>query len=329
MKSDLAREYRKKNANLPTLKLARIIFNDNKLLFKDVEDARKTLLYIEGKMGKKQLTKKVKSSEYFKQEERSRNPYKLPDSEDKPILPYVIKGHKKVLIINDIHLPFHSIEALNCTFDYARKEKPDAVVINGDLLDCYQLSNFLRNPKERDFAYELSLFKQFFEVLQKVFKSKVYYKLGNHEVRYEHYLMQKAGELIGVQEFELANIIKARANGIEVIPDKTIIQLNTLNLLHGHEFGKGFFNPVNVARGLHLRAKETAMQGHSHKTSEHTETNILGTIKTTWSVGCLCGLQPNYAPYNSWNNGFAIVDLDSNKTDFEVRNKRIYKGRIL
>jgi hypothetical protein len=34
-------------------------------------------------------------------------------------------------------------------------------------------------------------------------------------------------------------------------------------------------------------------------------------------------------PLNKWNHGFAIVDLDDNGTDFEVRNKRILKGKVL
>jgi hypothetical protein len=50
---------------------------------------------------------------------------------------------------------------------------------------------------------------------------------------------------------------------------------------------------------------------------------------TTWSLGCMCELHPPYMPLNKWNHGFAIVDLDDNGTDFEVRNKRILKGKVL
>lgn len=328
LKGDTAKEYRKNNPDKPTLALARIMYKENKKLFKDVEDARSRLRYIEGKQGTMHR-QKVKGSEFFKEGERPKNPYNLPESDEKPILPYVLKGHKRVLVLNDVHLPYHSIEAINSAFDYAKKEKPDGIVLNGDIIDCYKLSYFSKDPRERNFAYELKQFKDFFEVLQKVFKCKVYYKFGNHEVRYDQYLFEKAGELVGVEEFELANIIKARANGIEIINDKTRIKLNHLDLIHGHEFGRGFFNPVNAARGLHLRAKVSAMQGDCHKTSEHTETDLHGNIKTTWSVGALCGLQPKFCPYNGWNHGLAIVDLDLNKVDFEVRNKRIHKGKVI
>jgi hypothetical protein len=100
-----------------------------------------------------------------------------------------------------------------------------------------------------------------------------------------------------------------------------------LDIIHWHEFASSVFSPVNVARGLYLRWKVSAIQWHNHQTSEHTETDMNGKIVTTWSLGCLCGLHPQYMPINKWNHWFAIVEVDWE--DFEVRNKRIYKWKIL
>ncbi len=137
----------------------------------------------------------------------------------------------------------------------------------------------------------------------------------------------KAGELNGVDEFELENIIKSRAEGIEIIKDKRIIKAGALNIIHGHEFGGSVFSPVNIARGLFLRGKVSAMQGHNHQTSEHTESNMNGEIVTTFSLGCLSELNPAYLPINKWNHGFSMVDIDGES--FDVRNKRIFKGKVL
>lgn len=323
IKTNKAREYRAAHGwEMPTLKLARILYNENKLMFKSVEDARDNLRYIEGKnaKGHKRSTVKVVP-------DRPRNPYKLPESEDISYVPYDLKA-KRVLIMSDIHLPYHSIDAINATFDFAKKENPDAILLNGDLLDFYQLSRFGKDPKARSFAHELQAFKQFFEVLKHTFPgAKIYYKIGNHEERYQHYLWMKAGELDGVDEFKLDNIIKARAEGIDVIDNKRIIKMGHLNVVHGHEFGGSIFSPVNVARGLFLRGKVSALQGHNHQTSEHTESNMNGEITTTYSVGCLCQLTPGYLPINKWNNGFSICDIDG--MNFHVRNYRIYKGAVL
>ena len=141
-------------------------------------------------------------------------------------------------------------------------------------------------------------------------------------------MWQKLGELHGVEDFELNNMISKRVSGIKFITDKRIMKANDLNIVHGHEFASSIISPVNIARGLYLRAKANTICGHHHRTSEHTEQNIEGKIVTTWSVGCLSELHPQYMPINSWNHGFIVIDLHGNK-DFEVRNKRIWKGQIL
>jgi len=328
IKASIAREYRDREGfKMPTSKLARIMYKENKLIFESEENARDILRYIEGKKGNKEK-KKIINSGYFIEEKRSYNPYKLPDSDELPYEPFIIDQYKRIAILNDIHFPFHSIQALTAALDFIKNENPDCILLNGDIIDAFQLSRFVRDPKKRHFAGELEMFKSFFQILEKTFpKAKIIFKLGNHEERYEHFLWTKAKELEGVDEFKFENIIKARANGIEVVGEKRIIQSNGLNVIHGHEFSTGFFSPVNVARGLFLRGKTSAMQGHSHVTSEHTEPDMNSKITTTWSIGCLCELHPQYAPINKWNHGFAIVDSSSD--GYHVRNKRIYKGKVL
>ena len=321
-KVNIVREYREKYGwDMPTLKLARIIFKDNPLSFSSVDHVRTSLRSIENKVGKKNkiiITKEM--------QERPRNPYNLPQSDEAIYEPYDLKA-KRLLVLSDIHIPYHNIESLTCAFDFAKGEKPDAILLNGDTLDFFGLSRFSKDPKARSFAHELKTFKEFMDILKKTFNAKIYFKIGNHEERYFHFLWMKAHEIVGVEEFELENIIKSRAEGIEIIKDKRIIKAGDLNIIHGHEFGGSVFSPVNIARGLFLRGKVSAMQGHNHQTSEHTESDMNGNITTTWSIGCLCELNPSYLPINRWNRGFSIVDIDGQ--DFDVRNKRIHKGKIL
>jgi len=261
--------------------------------------------------------------------ERPRNPYNLPTSDETAFEPYIFKGHKKILILSDIHVPYHSISAITAALQYAKKSKPDALLLNGDTIDCHRLSRFIKDPKKRNFKLELDTFKALFDVFEKELKCKIYFKIGNHEERYEHFLYEKAGELVGIEEFEFENIIKARARGIEIIGDKRPMKLNNLWGIHGHEYVGGISAPVNPARGLFLKAKVSTFQGHNHQTSEHTEPTLTGKMVTTWSLGCLSELHPAYMPLNKWNHGFAEVDLDPNGEDFEFHNKRIFKGKIL
>lgn len=326
-KSSVAREYRAKFPKKPTLALARIVYSKNKPLYDNIEDARKWLRYIEGKSGSKDR-KSVRKSPFVKSEARPLNPYKLPESDEAAYEPYVFKGHKRIAIFNDIHVPYHNVEAVTAAISFCKKDKPDALLLNGDMLDFHRISRFQTDPRKKSFKQELDTFKALIEVFEKQLKCKIYFKLGNHDERYENYLMQKAGELVGVEEFEFENIIKARINGIEIIGGKRIMKLNRLRGIHGHEYIGGISAPVNVARGLYLRGKVSAFQGHNHSSSSHSENNMDGKVITTWSVGCLCELHPAYMPLNKWNHGFAIVDLDENGQDFLFRNKLIYNGKV-
>ena len=328
-KAGIAREYRVKyGMDMPTRKLSRIMYSENNLTFKNIEDARTVLQKIEGKSGGKRHKASSKNTQFYKPEHRPENPYELPKSDETIYEPYIIKG-RRILVLSDIHIPYHSIPALTAAFDWARDKDVDTVLLNGDTIDAHRLSKYVTDPKKRDFAGELETFREFFTVLVQAFpKAQIIFKIGNHEERYDAFLAQKAGELSGVSEFSLENIIRSRAQGIEFVTDKRIMKAGDLNIIHGHEFTGGTFSPVNIARGLFLKAKVSAIQGHNHQTSEHTETDMNGRITTTWSVGCLSELHPMYMPLNKWNHGFAFVEVQPDG-DFQVHNKRIHKGEVL
>lgn len=328
-KTQLAKDYRIKHPDLPTLKLARMIYSEHNLLYKNVEDARSILRTIEGKKGKRDRQRYKKGcQEFYLNEDRPRNPYSLPESDEEKYTPFTFPYHSKIGILSDIHLPYHNLDALTEAITALKREKVDAVLLNGDTIDCHTLSRFAKDPRKRDFKFEIDSLKAFFEKLDEILKCKIYFKIGNHEARYEHFLMQKAHELKGIEDFEFSNIIKAREKGIEVIESNRYMKLNGLNGIHGHEYF-GITSPVNIARGLYMKGKTSAFQGHNHQTSEHTETDMNGNITTTWSIGCLSELHPSYMPLNKWNHGYAWVELDTNRIDYKFHNKRIYKGVTL
>lgn len=321
--TNIARKYRDKHGmDMPIRKLARIIYDENKLAFKDYEAARYAIRSIEGKAYKRSKVTNPHPP-------RPVNPYKLPPSDESTYEPYVIRGHKRIAVLSDIHVPYHSIEAITAAIKYCKNEKPDALLLNGDTIDCHRLSRFIKDPRQRNFKQELDTFKALIEVFEKELACKIYFKVGNHEERYQNFLFEKAGELIGVEEFDFENIIKARAKGISIISDKRVMKIGELYGIHGHEYVGGISAPVNPARGLFLKGKVSCFQGHNHQTSEHTEPTMAGKMITTWSIGCLSELHPAYMPLNKWNHGFMMIDIDPNGKEYEVRNKRIYKGEVL
>jgi hypothetical protein len=138
-KVDVARNYRDEHGpEMPTLKLARIMYGQNSLLFKDVEDARNSSC--EELKVKRERQRRYKITHAVPV--RSLNPYKLPDSDETEFEPYKIKGHSRVAVFSDIHAPYHSKGAITAAIAFVKKEKPDALLLNGDTIDCHKLSRF-------------------------------------------------------------------------------------------------------------------------------------------------------------------------------------------
>jgi hypothetical protein len=322
---------------MPTKSLARIMYKEHPLLFANLEDARSRLRTIEGKSGDKNR-KDIANKGFFLEGERPKNPYALPKSEEKEYLPYVIEGPQRIAALFDVHAPYHSIEALTAALDFLSDKDITTLLIGGDFFDFYGMSRYAKDPDKRNTAEEIKigveLLKTIFETLS---PEKVVFKYGNHDERFEHYIWQKFAEIPQLTDFEemkqisLETILRNRLGKdfpIDFVTDKRIIKVGNLNVAHGHEFPSGISSPVNIARGLYLRAKANTICGHHHRSSSHVEQDINGQMITTWSVGSLCELHPLYMPINSWNHGVALITLDESGI-VDVQNKRIKNGKIV
>jgi predicted phosphodiesterase len=233
----------------------------------------------------------------------------------------------KWLLISDLHVPYHDEHAIELAVQTAVDEGCDSVVINGDGLDFYMLSRFVKDPRFRSTKGELDTFRQVAAYIAEPFARKVY-KLGNHCDRWNTYIWQNAPAFADVPEVSFANVTGLEAAGWEVIESIQHYTLGDLNVFHGHELPRGLTDPVNVGRGVYLRVRESAIVGHWHKTSTHLESGgITKKVTTCYSTGCLCDMRPAYASVNSWNQGFAIVDVGSDGS-WNVSNRTIDRGRV-
>jgi predicted phosphodiesterase len=323
-KSSIARSYRNQyGMEMPTLKLARIMYKENNLIFKHVEDARSHLRGIEGK-----LNTTTKTTHPYP--ERPKNPYKLPEShsEDRGAfkLPEICNN---VLFISDLHIPYHDIEAITIALDYGVQNKINTVFINGDLLDFHMLSRFDKDPKKRSVKQEFDACKQFLVTLRETFPTaSIYWLKGNHCIRYELWLKQKAYEVFDDEYYHLEQRLRLNEQNITIIDDKQLVKIGKLSVTHGHHVMKGFFSPVNSARGVYMKAKQSTIIGHVHKVSTHSETNMDGDVITTWSTGSLCELKPDYSPLvSNYQHGFAHITVEKNG-DYTVKNYQIIKGKL-
>jgi predicted phosphodiesterase len=323
--ANIAREYRNKyGMEMPTLKLARIMYNENKIVFKSVETARDTLRGIEGKKHKRNL--KVTHA----YPERPKNPYNIPESSatqrDHFVLP---KSCNNILLISDLHIPYHDVQAVSIAIDYGVKNNVNTVFINGDLMDFHHLSRFEKDPRKRSVKHEFDTTKAFLVALRDAFPTQeIYWLKGNHCIRYEHWLMTKVHEVFDDPYFHMEQRLQLNEQRIKIIDDKTLVKAGQLSITHGHHVMRGFFSPVNSARGAWMKAKQSVIIGHVHKVSNHVEVNLDGQTFGCWSTGSLCELRPDYSPLvSNYQHGFAHI-LVQNDGTFAVKNMQIINGQL-
>lgn len=241
----------------------------------------------------------------------------------------------RIGIISDAHWPFHDLRqdssgdfygAYLTAIEWLREQNIGTLLLNGDMLDCYNLSTHEKLEAKREWAWELDVARTMLKHLREFFgdKVRIVYREGNHEERLKRYLATKAKELHGTIFFD--ELLKMREHGVEWVHERDKITAGKLWIDHGHEwFGGGGVNP---ARNYRMKAVDNVMVGHVHKTSTDLFRKPLdGSFIAGWSVGCLCDLNPRYAPRNNWNHGVALVELEEGG-NFTVHNKVILAGKV-
>lgn len=331
LSGDTVVEMIEKFPKTPTSQLGKMLFEQHPLLFRDSEHARKRVQYYRGETGEENR----KQSIYFQEHGK-------PDKHNMivPILPKSYGNNEKkvfklptacnnVLMISDLHIPYHSVDALMSAIEYGVKENVNTIFINGDLLDFHNESRFEKDPRKRNTKDEFDACQEFFAYLRYKFsKASIYWLKGNHDKRYEYWLMSKAPQLFGDSYYHLEERLQLNNYGVTLIDDAYLVKIGKLSVTHGHLLLRGVFAPVNAARGVFIRAKESCIIGHVHKVSEHQETDIDGKVMVTYSTGCLCELYPDYAPMaNNYMHGFAHIRVENNG-EYIVSNKKIINGKI-
>jgi predicted phosphodiesterase len=252
------------------------------------------------------------------------NPKKsMPESKAEKWTPHVIRDPSSVLILSDIHVPFHDECAVNAAIEFGAKRKPKTVLLNGDTCDFYTISRWIKDPRKRDMKAELAACRQMLEWIRDKFPaSDVIFKKGNHEDRWDHWLWNHAPEIADCDEMLLETWLKFDELGIVMVEDERPVMAGKLPIFHGHELPKGLTSPVNMARGAFLRMLDVVLVGHGHRSSSHTEASWTHREITCWSTGCLCDMSPKYARINKWNHGFAFAEADKSGS-FNVENLRL------
>ena len=322
----VAVKYLKKHPDMKDYTLAKLMYDENPHIFKSLDSARSAIRVRRGHHG----NSNVLDTTFFKPKnyDTTNTVIKIVNRAPKLKIFNLPLSVKNVLFLTDIHIPYQDDLALNQAVQFGLDKEVDCIWLNGDIMDMYGASDHEKLPDHAMIHEEFEAMHDFLGQLRRLFpKALIYYKEGNHERRWTRLLMRKAQELIGMKEFELNIILKLEEHKIQWIANETLVKFGNLNVIHGNEFRGG--GGINPARSLFLRAKANTIAGDKHKTGENIDNNLDNQLVTTYSVGCLCDLNPKYIPFGHtiWNLGFAFIEMKNGIA--KVQNIRLHNNNII
>ena len=277
-----------------------------------------------------------KRSEYFKQTrpQAKLESFNLDELDSFGIEPGIGKEYtsarlpdhlKKIGILSDIHVPFHSLEALTCAIKYLREQQIDCLYLNGDTFDFYSISRHEKEKDLRDFPREIEMARNFLQKLRDIFPTiPIYFKAGNHENRFQRYLFSQAEEFAGLHELQFDKFFRMDHLKIEWVEDWQGMEMGDLLVCHGHEIMAGGMNPSQTTFN---KTFCNTLIGHVHRTTSTIKKNGFKKFIHSYSTGCLTHLSPKYYPFAQHNHGFALVEITDGLS--KVTNIMIKDGKIV
>jgi hypothetical protein len=248
------------------------------------------------------------------------------------------------LALSDCHFPFHDAPLLEVWLKHLEDLLPDGVDILGDLLDCYSLSRFDKNPlRKHDIQEEIDQVQTFLEELvgRTLTYCDIRYSEGNHENRLKRLLWGKAKELAPIRNLTIPKLLDLKSLGIKYYPLNQPYTIGGLCYLHGDLSSKSTWTAGgggSNAKKVLISKNVSCLLGHSHKMAYVCFTPW-GTTYEGWEAGCLCRMDPEYIQGSPpWQQGWAVVRYPP-QGGFDVslvrvipeKKKRlvIFEGRVL
>lgn len=217
-----------------------------------------------------------------------------------------------VLIVPDVHKPFHHVKAYNLMLKAAQFINPKHIYILGDYADFYSVSSHQKHPEVFSMLKDevvnvlmgLDQLDEMFPDAKKVFIE------GNHEHRLERYLCERAPALFGVTSIEHVLELSGRPNWkfVPYGPNQQCAVAGS-KLIARHE-------PLaSSAKATAAKALCSLVYGHIHRIEESHIVGLDGSNHLSFSLGWLGDKRHDKVfdyvkNHHQWQLGFGLVYVD-------------------
>lgn len=241
------------------------------------------------------------------------------------------------LLYGDTHVPHHDPTAIAVIQAIAEDTKPDFIVHMGDLLDCYSLSRFDKDPERRETLQdEIDQARAHLATMRLASPTSRFLWLeGNHELRLQKTLWNLEGPaaILGqLTAFKKALTWPALLGldelGVEFVPASEQTQRKFLPkfvLKHGTVVSA---KSGATAAKEQLKYNKSGASGHTHRLGQFFHRDLNGSH--IWlETGCTCGLNPEYAADPDWMQGAVFMSFEPVTGAYAAETIYIHRGRCV
>lgn len=252
----------------------------------------------------------------------------------KPAAPAILKGWQRTLAYGDTHFPYQDDPTLAVVASVAKALQPERLLHVGDLVDCYTISSFLKDPNRLySLQDEIDLARaHLHQMAQLVPDAERWLLEGNHEDRLRKTLWSLPGgaaELARLRSVQQATewpaLLGLEAIGFRWVPTHQQTQTTILPKLitkHGTVVRKwsGW-----TAKGEWERYGKGGISGHTHRLGKFYHRDHNGSH--LWvETGCTCTLRPDYMVDPDWQQGCVVITHTPDGERYHVEEVYIQDG---
>lgn len=227
-----------------------------------------------------------------------------------PILITRAQEGERSLFLSDIHVPFADRAALRMVSAFMYDWCPDRVFYIGDIMDCYGISRFDKNPTRRfSLQNERDWVGGILDEHAKICPdAKRYFIDGNHEERLLRFLWERAPELANLRTknddlvLSIPELLFLKDRGIEYTGYAGYVDYLGFLVAHGELLSK---HSSYTAKQMSEKHRSSGISGHSHRLGMFNWTGVKGP-QAWYENGCLCRLDPDYTHAPNWQQGLHV-----------------------
>ncbi len=186
-----------------------------------------------------------------------------------------------MLIVPDVHRPYHSAAGWNLLMQVGRFIKPKHLIVIGDFADFYSCSSHDKDPSRANrLEDELADVDEGLNDLDSLGATNKIFVEGNHENRLWRQIIQHSPSLAGLVSTE--KLLKLSERGWAFTPYKRHTSLGSVH--YTHDVGA---SGRNAAFRVLDTYQHSAVTGHAHRMQYIVEGNAVGEVKLSCMFGWL------------------------------------------